>query len=73
MTDDWQQRVDAVWADDDLDDAARLERIDALAAELAPRRRRSSHSRWCRTETRGVRHPSPFSLWRPTRRATAVR
>ncbi|GAB2838500.1 tetratricopeptide repeat protein [Microbacterium insulae] len=36
MTDDWQQRVDAVWADDDLDDAARLERIDALAAELAP-------------------------------------
>ena len=35
MTDDWQQRVDAVWADDDLDDAARVERIDALAAELA--------------------------------------
>lgn len=36
MTDRWQQLVDAVWADDDLDDAARLARIDALAAELAP-------------------------------------
>lgn len=35
MTDDWQARVDAVWADE-LDDAARIDRIDALAAELAP-------------------------------------
>lgn len=36
MTDDWQARVDAVWADDGLDDATRLERIDTLATELAP-------------------------------------
>ncbi|MGN8551760.1 UNVERIFIED_CONTAM: tetratricopeptide repeat protein [Microbacterium sp. SLM126] len=36
MTDHWQQRVDAVWADDDMDDGTRLERIDVLAAELAP-------------------------------------
>lgn len=36
MTDHWQERVDAVWADDDLDDATRLQRIDALAGELAP-------------------------------------
>ncbi len=37
MTDDWQARVDAAWADESLDDAARIERIDALAAELGPR------------------------------------
>ena len=36
MTDHWQDRVDAVWDDDDLDDGARLARIDALAAELTP-------------------------------------
>jgi hypothetical protein len=33
MTDTWQTRIDAVWADDALDDDARITRIDALAAE----------------------------------------
>ncbi|KHK98246.1 TPR repeat [Microbacterium mangrovi] len=32
--DDWQRRIDAVWADADLDDQARIEAIDALADEL---------------------------------------
>ena len=32
----WQERVDAVWADAALGDAARLERITALVAELDP-------------------------------------
>lgn len=36
MTRDWEQRVDAAWADAALDDDTRLQRIDALAAELAP-------------------------------------
>ena len=36
MTRDWEQRVEAVWADAALDDETRLQRIDALAAELAP-------------------------------------
>jgi len=30
----WQSRIDAVWDDESLDDAERIERIDALAAEL---------------------------------------
>jgi len=34
--DDWQLRVDAVWADAALDDRARIAAIDSLAAELAP-------------------------------------
>jgi len=34
--DDWQRRVDQVWADRGLDDAARIVAIDALAAELGP-------------------------------------
>ncbi|MGM1016553.1 MAG: tetratricopeptide repeat protein [Actinomycetota bacterium] len=29
----WDDRIDAVWADDTLTDAQRIERIDALAAE----------------------------------------
>ncbi|WP_029145404.1 tetratricopeptide repeat protein [Microbacterium luticocti] len=33
-TDDWQRRIDAVWADDALDDDDRVAAIDALAAEL---------------------------------------
>lgn len=36
MTRDWEQRVEAVWADAALDDETRLQRIDALAAELTP-------------------------------------
>jgi ATP-dependent Clp protease protease subunit len=32
--DRWQQRIDGVWADDALDDDARIVAIDALAAEL---------------------------------------
>ncbi len=36
MTDDWQERIDAAWADDALGDAERVDRIDALAAELDP-------------------------------------
>lgn len=31
--DDWQDRVDAVWADDAISDDARVRAIDALAAE----------------------------------------
>lgn len=34
--DDWQQRVDAVWADEALSEAAVIEAIDALAAERDP-------------------------------------
>ncbi|UWF76723.1 MULTISPECIES: tetratricopeptide repeat protein [Microbacterium] len=30
---DWQQRIDAIWADDALTDLERIARIDALAAE----------------------------------------
>jgi len=37
LPDDWQDRVDAVWADDGLDDTARIAAIDKLAAELGPR------------------------------------
>ncbi|MDR6868429.1 tetratricopeptide (TPR) repeat protein [Microbacterium resistens] len=33
--DEWQSRVDAVWADDALSDAERIARIDELAAERA--------------------------------------
>jgi hypothetical protein len=33
---DWQRRVDQVWADRGLDDAARIAAIDQLAAELGP-------------------------------------
>ena len=33
MRDDWQSRVDAVWADESLDDHAVMAAIDALAAE----------------------------------------
>lgn len=33
MSDDWQVRVDAVWADETLDPADVVRRIDALAAE----------------------------------------
>ncbi|WP_159500002.1 tetratricopeptide repeat protein [Microbacterium sp. 18062] len=33
MTDDWDARIDAVWADDALDDQARIDAIEALAAE----------------------------------------
>ena len=33
MTEDWAERVAAVWADDALSDAERIERIDALAGE----------------------------------------
>lgn len=37
MTDDWQNRVDAVWADAaNLSDDALVAQIDALAAELPP-------------------------------------
>lgn len=32
----WHERVDAVWADEALDDMARVRAIDALAAERAP-------------------------------------
>jgi tetratricopeptide (TPR) repeat protein len=35
MMDDWQNRVDAVWADEHLSEAEVVERIDALAAERA--------------------------------------
>jgi len=35
MPDAWQDRVDAVWNDEALSDADRIERIDALAAERA--------------------------------------
>jgi hypothetical protein len=31
--DGWQERVDAIWADDALSDQARIDRIDRLAAE----------------------------------------
>ena len=34
MAEDWDARVAAVWADDTLSDADRIEQIDALAAEL---------------------------------------
>ncbi|WP_424935927.1 MULTISPECIES: tetratricopeptide repeat protein [Bacteria] len=34
-TDDWQDRIDAVWADDALSDGERIVRIDALASERA--------------------------------------
>ncbi|MEQ6898306.1 tetratricopeptide repeat protein [Microbacterium sp. KR10-403] len=37
VTDEWQRRVDAVWTDAALDDAARIAAIDELAAELGPR------------------------------------
>lgn len=30
---DWQERVDAVWADDELTDEARIRRVDELAGE----------------------------------------
>lgn len=33
MTDDWSQRIAAVWADETLDDLERVEAIDAIAAE----------------------------------------
>jgi Tetratrico peptide repeat len=33
MAEDWDARVAAVWADDELSDADRIERIDALAGE----------------------------------------
>ncbi|MFJ6652482.1 tetratricopeptide repeat protein [Microbacterium sp. NPDC091313] len=33
MSDDWQNRVDAVWADESLDERAVIAAIDALAAE----------------------------------------
>ena len=33
MPDTWDDRIDAVWNDDTLSDAERIERIDALAAE----------------------------------------
>lgn len=36
MTRDWERRVEAVWADTGLDDETRLQRIDALADEVAP-------------------------------------
>ncbi len=32
----WHERVDAVWADEALDDMARVRAIDELAAERAP-------------------------------------
>jgi tetratricopeptide (TPR) repeat protein len=35
MTDDWQARVDAVWADDTLAEDAVVDAIDTLAAERA--------------------------------------
>ena len=34
--DEWQSRIDAVWADDALTDHERVTRIDDLAAELSP-------------------------------------
>ncbi|GAB3271692.1 tetratricopeptide repeat protein [Microbacterium sp. MEC084] len=34
--DDWQRRIDAVWADPALTDEDRVARIDALAAERGP-------------------------------------
>ena len=34
--DEWQARIDAVWADDALSDHERISRIDDLAAELGP-------------------------------------
>jgi len=37
VTDDWQHRIDAVWADASLSDAARIAAIDALADELGTR------------------------------------
>ena len=36
MLEDWDERVDAVWADDSLSDAQRIGRIDDLAGERAP-------------------------------------
>ncbi|WP_309102560.1 tetratricopeptide repeat protein [Microbacterium sp.] len=33
---DWQQRIDAVWADDALTDADRIDAIDAIASERDP-------------------------------------